>query len=131
MLDRYGLHGCGGPLGPVESIGFFARAHGVDEARLLRLCAPGDDAAAALEALAERYQLGVITNGNADVRRLGLSEYFQFALCAEELGVELRGQYGGELVRIQVSRAAPVGRFCGWKSLMPVTMWTVVKGEAE
>ncbi|PLK71025.1 cobalamin biosynthesis bifunctional protein CbiET [Rhizobium sp. TH135] len=44
---------------------------------------------------------------------------------------ELRGQYGGELVRIQVSRAAPVGRFCGWKSLMPVTMWTVVKGEAE
>jgi precorrin-6Y C5,15-methyltransferase (decarboxylating) len=44
---------------------------------------------------------------------------------------ELRGQHGGELVRIQVSRAAPVGRFCGWKSLMPVTMWTVVKGEAE
>lgn len=42
---------------------------------------------------------------------------------------ELRGQYGGELVRIQVSRAAPVGRYCGWKSLMPVTMWTVVKGE--
>ncbi len=42
---------------------------------------------------------------------------------------ELRGQHGGELVRIQVSRAAPVGRFCGWKSLMPVTMWTVVKGE--
>ncbi len=44
---------------------------------------------------------------------------------------ELRGQHGGELVRIQVARAAPVGRFCGWKSLMPVTMWTVVKGEAE
>ncbi len=42
---------------------------------------------------------------------------------------ELRGLYGGELTRIQVSRAAPVGRFCGWKSLMPVTMWTVVKGE--
>jgi precorrin-6Y C5,15-methyltransferase (decarboxylating) len=43
---------------------------------------------------------------------------------------ELRGLHGGELVRIQVARAAPVGRFCGWKSLMPVTMWTVVKGEA-
>lgn len=40
-----------------------------------------------LEALAERFQLGVITNGNADVRRLGLSEYFRFALCAEELGI--------------------------------------------
>lgn len=40
-----------------------------------------------LEALASRYQLGVITNGNADVRRLGLADYFQFALCAEDLGV--------------------------------------------
>ena len=35
-----------------------------------------------LEQLANHYQLGVITNGNADVRRLGLADYFQFALCA-------------------------------------------------
>jgi hypothetical protein len=27
VLDRYGLRGCGGPLGPTESLGFFARAH--------------------------------------------------------------------------------------------------------
>ncbi|WP_431483109.1 HAD family hydrolase [Pseudomonas solani] len=40
-----------------------------------------------LEILANRYRLAVITNGNADVRRLGLADYFQFALCAEELGV--------------------------------------------
>ncbi|MEK1908041.1 MAG: HAD family hydrolase [Pseudomonas sp.] len=40
-----------------------------------------------LEQLAERFILGVITNGNADVRRLGLADYFQFALCAEELGI--------------------------------------------
>lgn len=40
-----------------------------------------------LEQLADRYVLGVITNGNADVRRLGLADYFRFALCAEELGV--------------------------------------------
>jgi hypothetical protein len=44
VLDQYGLKGCGGRLGPVESIGFFARTHGVDEARLLRELA---DAAAA------------------------------------------------------------------------------------
>lgn len=43
--------------------------------------------------------------------------------------VELRSLFGGDLVRIQVSRAAPVGRYCGWKSLMPVTMWSAVKGE--
>ncbi|WP_028241434.1 HAD family hydrolase [Stutzerimonas azotifigens] len=40
-----------------------------------------------LERLAERYVLGVLTNGNADVRRLGLADYFRFTLCAEELGV--------------------------------------------
>lgn len=27
IFDRYGLAGCGGPLGPVETIGFFARGH--------------------------------------------------------------------------------------------------------
>lgn len=40
-----------------------------------------------LEALANHYTLGVLTNGNADVRRLGLADYFHFTLCAEELGV--------------------------------------------
>ncbi len=40
-----------------------------------------------LETLANRYRLGVITNGNADVRRIGLADYFQFALSAEELGI--------------------------------------------
>jgi hypothetical protein len=35
VLDRHGLRGCGGPLGPHESIRFFARAHGSDESRLL------------------------------------------------------------------------------------------------
>ncbi|MGZ3337238.1 MAG: hypothetical protein ACXWOV_19045, partial [Isosphaeraceae bacterium] len=36
VFDRHGLRGCGGPLGPYESIRFFARAHGVDEPALLR-----------------------------------------------------------------------------------------------
>lgn len=40
-----------------------------------------------LEHLANHYTLGVLTNGNADVRRLGLADYFQFTLCAEELGI--------------------------------------------
>ena len=35
VLDRYGLRGCGGPLGPVESIEFFARAHDVPLEQLL------------------------------------------------------------------------------------------------
>ena len=36
ILDRYGLRGCGGPEGPVESLGFFAHAHDVPIERLLR-----------------------------------------------------------------------------------------------
>jgi len=36
VLDRHGLRGCGGALGPYESIRFFARAHGIDEPQLLR-----------------------------------------------------------------------------------------------
>jgi hypothetical protein len=35
VLDRYGLRGCGGPLGPVESLEFFAKAHDVPLPRLL------------------------------------------------------------------------------------------------
>ncbi len=35
VLDRYGLRGCGGRLGPEESLGFFARAHDVPLGRLL------------------------------------------------------------------------------------------------
>jgi HAD superfamily hydrolase (TIGR01549 family) len=45
------------------------------------------DAATTLETLAQRYTLGALTNGNADVRRLGVADYFSFALCAEEVGV--------------------------------------------
>ncbi|NML73708.1 precorrin-6y C5,15-methyltransferase (decarboxylating) subunit CbiE [Rhizobium sp. S-51] len=44
---------------------------------------------------------------------------------------DLRGAFGGELIRLSVARAAPVGRYCGWKSLMPVTIWSVVKGGGE
>jgi len=34
---------------------------------------------------------------------------------------------GGELVRIGVQRAEPVGSFTGWKAAMPVTIWSVGK----
>jgi NnrS protein/Domain of unknown function (DUF1858) len=35
VFDRYGLTGCGGELGPQEPLWFFARAHRVDEGRLI------------------------------------------------------------------------------------------------
>jgi hypothetical protein len=35
VLDHYGLRGCGGPLGPVETLEFFARSHDVPLTTLL------------------------------------------------------------------------------------------------
>jgi precorrin-6B C5,15-methyltransferase / cobalt-precorrin-6B C5,C15-methyltransferase len=35
----------------------------------------------------------------------------------------LHAKHGGQLTRIAVSRAEPVGKFQGWRSLMPVTQW--------
>lgn len=45
------------------------------------------DVHSTLSELSQHFQLAVITNGNADVRRIGLDHYFQFALCAEDLGI--------------------------------------------
>lgn len=36
-------------------------------------------------------------------------------------------QLGGELVRIGIQRASPVGNFLGWKAMAPVTQWRVQK----
>jgi precorrin-6Y C5,15-methyltransferase (decarboxylating) len=40
-------------------------------------------------------------------------------------------RHGGELVRVQVSRADRVGGMHGWRSAMPVTRWAVTKGGGE
>ncbi|WP_329430675.1 precorrin-6y C5,15-methyltransferase (decarboxylating) subunit CbiE [Streptosporangium sp. NBC_01495] len=37
------------------------------------------------------------------------------------------GRLGGGMVRLAISRAAPVGGFTGWRPMMPVTIWTAVK----
>ncbi|TWI57530.1 putative hydrolase of the HAD superfamily [Pseudomonas duriflava] len=46
-----------------------------------------EDVHETLEKLSLRYDLGVLTNGNANVHEIGLADYFRFALCAEELGI--------------------------------------------
>ena len=38
-----------------------------------------------------------------------------------------RGELGGRLTRIAISRAEPVGSLLGWRPLMPVTQWAAVK----
>ena len=36
-------------------------------------------------------------------------------------------RHGGELVRIQISKAGKIGGFHGWRAAMPVTQWRAVK----
>jgi putative hydrolase of the HAD superfamily len=40
----------------------------------------------AITQVAARYRLGALTNGNADIQRLGLSNHFSFAFSAEDVG---------------------------------------------
>ncbi|MEV4344573.1 precorrin-6y C5,15-methyltransferase (decarboxylating) subunit CbiE [Actinoplanes sp. NPDC049596] len=35
--------------------------------------------------------------------------------------------HGGEMTRIAVNRASPVGGFTGWRAMMPVTIWSVTR----
>jgi FMN hydrolase / 5-amino-6-(5-phospho-D-ribitylamino)uracil phosphatase len=46
-----------------------------------------DDALPALEYLAARYPLISISNGNADIQRIGLARYFKGAISAGEFGI--------------------------------------------
>jgi precorrin-6Y C5,15-methyltransferase (decarboxylating) len=45
----------------------------------------------------------------------------------EVLLLALHARLGGELIRIAVSRAAPIGSMQGWRPAMPVTQWSWVK----
>ncbi len=51
-------------------------------------------------------------------------------LESEALLAERYRRHGGELVRLAVSHAVPVGGFTGWRQAMPVTQWSAVKPPA-
>ncbi|MFI1525913.1 precorrin-6y C5,15-methyltransferase (decarboxylating) subunit CbiE [Streptomyces griseus] len=48
-------------------------------------------------------------------------------LESEALLAEWHKAQGGELVRLAVAHAVPVGGFTGWRQAMPVTQWSAVK----
>jgi precorrin-6B C5,15-methyltransferase / cobalt-precorrin-6B C5,C15-methyltransferase len=48
-------------------------------------------------------------------------------LESEKILMELLEKHGGELSRLAVSRAEPVGKYHGWRSFMSVTQWSIVK----
>jgi precorrin-6Y C5,15-methyltransferase (decarboxylating) len=46
---------------------------------------------------------------------------------SEAVLAQWRERVGGQLTRLQVATAAPVGGFTGWKPAMPVTIWSVTR----
>jgi precorrin-6Y C5,15-methyltransferase (decarboxylating) len=48
-------------------------------------------------------------------------------LESEQVLLHLWGEYGGDLSRIAIARAEPIGGLHGFRPLMPVTQWAVVK----
>ncbi|AXK36403.1 precorrin-6y C5,15-methyltransferase (decarboxylating) subunit CbiE [Streptomyces armeniacus] len=52
-------------------------------------------------------------------------------LESEALLADWYRRHGGDLVRLTVAHAAPVGGFTGWRQAMPVTQWAAVRREAS
>ncbi|HUF87566.1 MAG TPA: precorrin-6y C5,15-methyltransferase (decarboxylating) subunit CbiE [Thermohalobaculum sp.] len=48
-------------------------------------------------------------------------------LQSEALLAALLAEHGGELTRLAIERAAPVGSRTGWRPLMPVVQWSLVR----
>lgn len=63
----------------------------------------------------------------AALRPLGRLVANAVTLESEAELIALHKAYGGDLVKLSVHRAEPVGRLTGWRPLMPVTQWSLVK----
>ncbi|MDT8343764.1 MAG: precorrin-6y C5,15-methyltransferase (decarboxylating) subunit CbiE [Thermohalobaculum sp.] len=63
----------------------------------------------------------------AALRPMGRLVANAVTLESEALLIALHAGMGGELTRLAVSRAAPVGGLTGWRPLMPVTQWSLLK----
>jgi precorrin-6B C5,15-methyltransferase / cobalt-precorrin-6B C5,C15-methyltransferase len=48
-------------------------------------------------------------------------------LETEAVLIGLYKAHGGDLVKIAINRASPVGQMTGWRPLMPVTQWSLIK----
>jgi precorrin-6Y C5,15-methyltransferase (decarboxylating) len=46
---------------------------------------------------------------------------------SEQTPLQWHHQWGGALTRIAIQRAEPIGKFLGWKAIVPVTQWVVTK----
>ena len=72
---------------------------------------------------------GVFEAAYAALPRFGRLVATAVTLESEARLLALQAIHGGQLVRLYVARAEPVGRFQGWKPSMPVTIWSLIKAD--
>jgi precorrin-6Y C5,15-methyltransferase (decarboxylating) len=75
---------------------------------------------------------GGLTQETFQIAWDALSSYGRFVANAVTLETEailrdLHSKFGGQLIRLSVERAEPVGRLTGWRPAMTVTQWSLVK----
>ncbi|MEZ5812651.1 MAG: precorrin-6y C5,15-methyltransferase (decarboxylating) subunit CbiE [Rhizobiaceae bacterium] len=70
---------------------------------------------------------GIVDRAIAGLRPGGRLVANAVTLEMEAMLLGLHANHGGNLARVAVSRAGPVGSMTGWRPAMPVTQWTWVK----
>ncbi len=70
---------------------------------------------------------GVMDAAMSALRPAGRMVANAVTLGMEQVLLALHAQHGGELTRISVSRAEPLGGMTGWRPAMPITQWRWVK----
>lgn len=112
-------------------IGRNARAFGVPDLRIVEGSAPG-----ALEGLEAPHAIFVGGGGSEPrvmaaamtaLRPNGRLVANAVTLEMEAVLLALQAEHGGDLTRLQVSRAEPVGAMTGWRPAMPITQWRWIK----
>ncbi|WP_030242529.1 bifunctional cobalt-precorrin-7 (C(5))-methyltransferase/cobalt-precorrin-6B (C(15))-methyltransferase [Streptomyces sp. NRRL S-350] len=74
---------------------------------------------------------GLLDRCWADLRPGGRLVANTVTLESEALLAEWYRRHGGELVKLAVAHAVPVGGFTGWRQAMPVTQWSAVKPDTR
>ena len=69
----------------------------------------------------------VIAAAHAALRPGGRLVANAVTLESEALLIAAQARLGGELIRLSVERAGPVGPYRGWRALMPVVQWSLVR----
>ena len=70
---------------------------------------------------------GVLAAAIAALRPGGRLVANAVTLESEAILLRQRGEVGGDLIRIAIARADPVGGLTGWRPAMPITQWIWVK----